>query len=164
MAGKEPFSLSRKSSSIVPSEDAEKTTPRQVKRRGCRRIHAVEFTVRTSYPAPPSLRASQRFDVHHLGFRKNPCAVLFRQVQVGDDPGCFSRRSGSPSCSRRRRCRWFARDLLRRRMDQGRSGCRVLPARAERCPLSCDRKYARIPQLQQRSSADGRRGRGSCFQ
>ena len=31
----------------MPSEDAEKTTPRQVKRRGCRRIHAVEFTVRS---------------------------------------------------------------------------------------------------------------------
>ena len=40
---------------MVPSEEAEKTTPRQVKRRGWRRIHAVDLTVPTSYPALPSL-------------------------------------------------------------------------------------------------------------
>ena len=58
MAGNEPFSLRRKSSSMVPSEEAEKTTPRQVKRCGWRRIHAVDLTVRTSYPALPSLAPS----------------------------------------------------------------------------------------------------------
>src|ERR1700733_13262352 len=53
IAGNEPFSFSRKSSSMVPSEEAAKTIQRKVKGRHCRRIAAVEETVRTSYPASP---------------------------------------------------------------------------------------------------------------
>src|SRR6202158_5848260 len=55
MLGNEPFSLSRKRSSMVPSDDAEKTTARQVNLPGCFRIHVMELTVRISYPPPPSL-------------------------------------------------------------------------------------------------------------
>ena len=55
MAGNDPLPLSRNRSSIVPSDDAEKTTPRHVNVWGRWRIHAVDFTVRISYPALPLL-------------------------------------------------------------------------------------------------------------
>ena len=82
MRGSEPFSLRRKSNSMVPSDDAEKTTARLVSVRGLLRIHAMEFTVQTSYPALPSPHASQRFDVHHFRFWKNHGPMFLCQVEV----------------------------------------------------------------------------------
>ena len=54
MRGSEPLSLSRKSNSIVPSDDAENTTARLVSVRGGCDIQAIEFSVYTAYPELPS--------------------------------------------------------------------------------------------------------------
>ncbi len=54
MAGNEPFSFSAKSSSMLPSAEAEIMIPRQENRFGRRRSHAVDLIVCTSLPSLPS--------------------------------------------------------------------------------------------------------------
>src|SRR5450759_3917191 len=75
MSVNEPFSLSWKRSSVVPSEEAAKTTPRQVNPRG--------GLNRTDFVAGAAIAdAAHRFDVHHLGLGKDPGSVLLGQVKV----------------------------------------------------------------------------------
>src|ERR1035441_5486759 len=99
MSVNEPFCLSWKRSSVVPSEEAAKTTPRQVNRPDCEGIHAADLTEltfdtalrgnpggglnRTDFVAGPAIAdATHRFDVHHLGLREDPGSVLLGQVEV----------------------------------------------------------------------------------
>jgi hypothetical protein len=72
---------------MVPSEEAEKTTPRQVNRRGWQSIHAVDLTVATSYPTLPSLAPGSGLTLITLvsGKSRAPCFSASRLRRR--DPG-----------------------------------------------------------------------------
>ena len=138
-AGSEPFSFRRKSRSMRAQrggrEDhaaAGEAAASGGDGRGANRAHFVAF-------ASVGI-AIQRADIHHAGFGEYPRAVLLGQVEVVLVEGVLGVDTGSPSCSRRSRCRWRAR--VRRRRNTGRDkSCRQRrpPALRRRRPW-CDRR------------------------
>src|ERR1019366_1406890 len=116
---------------MVPSDDAEKTTPRQVKRLGCRLKRAVDFTVETSYPPLPSFIPLSGLTFTTLVSAKT-LAPYFSASKDSSGPAYSWRRGGNPSCSRRSPGRSSAPAPLRRNRGQERSVRQALLREIER--------------------------------
>ena len=66
----------------MPSDDAEKTTPRQVKRLRCRLNRAVDCTVENFIPSAAVGHSIERLNIYHSSLRENFGAVLLCQVKI----------------------------------------------------------------------------------
>ena len=136
--------------SRVPSEEAENTTPRQVKRRRCRFANRPWTSPLRLHSHRCRRRCRPAGEHPPLGFREK---LRRRASPPGRDSSgraCSWRRGGSPSCSRRSRCRWCAPVLLRRNTGRDRSGRQALLPGLERCRPACGRRSRRRPQRRRR--------------